>query len=119
VNWICTDLEGSADAVLPQGPYDLIVWVRYVHHTLSPHLAARLAPGGHLLCEQHLETSALVVGPKSPAFRYHPGQLERAFPGLRVVHYAEGLVVDPDGRNVALAQLIAKSPDQLRDGAHS
>jgi 2-polyprenyl-3-methyl-5-hydroxy-6-metoxy-1,4-benzoquinol methylase len=111
VNWLCADLEDPADAVLPTGPYDLIVWVRYVHHALLPHLAARLARGGHLLCEQHLRTSAEVVGPKNPAFRYEPQQLERAASGLRVVHYREGLIVDPDGRTAALAQLIAAAAD--------
>ncbi len=56
VNWLCGDLEETPDDVLPHGPYDLIVWVRYVNHALLPHLAARLRSGGHLVCEQHLAT---------------------------------------------------------------
>jgi tellurite methyltransferase len=111
VNWICGDLEETADEALPHGPYDVIVWVRFVNHALLPRLAARLAPGGHLLCEQHLVSSAEVAGPRNPAFRYEPEQLRRSAAGLRVVHYREGLVVDPDGRTVALAQLIARSAD--------
>jgi tellurite methyltransferase len=109
VNWLCADLEGTPDAVLPDGPYDLIVWVRYVNAALPPPLAARLAPGGHLLCEQHLATSAEVVGPKNGAFRLQPGELRDSASGLHVVHYREGLVVDPDGRPAALAQLLART----------
>jgi 2-polyprenyl-3-methyl-5-hydroxy-6-metoxy-1,4-benzoquinol methylase len=110
-NWLCADLEDAPDAQLPGGPYDLIVWVRYVNHALLPHLAARLAPGGHLLCEQHLATSMEVVGPKSLTFRLQPEQLLRMASALHVVHYHEGLVVDPDGRAAALAQLIARTAD--------
>jgi hypothetical protein len=63
-----------------------------------------------VLVEQHLVTSAEVVGPTSSAFRLAPGELERASAGLAPVYYREGLVVDPDGRRAALAQLIAKHP---------
>jgi SAM-dependent methyltransferase len=109
VNWLCGDLEETSESVLPAGPYDLIVWVRYVNHALWPHLAARLGHGGALLCEQHLVTAAEVVGPRNPAFRFEPGQLLRAASDLAVVDYREGFVVDPDGRTAALAQLVARS----------
>jgi SAM-dependent methyltransferase len=109
VSWHCADLEEDPDA-LPSGPYDLVVWVRYVNAALWPAVVARLAPGGHVLVEQHLVTSAEVVGPTSSAFRLAPGELERASAGLAPVYYREGLVVDPDGRRAALAQLIAKHP---------
>ncbi len=111
VNWLCGDLEETPDDVLPRGPYDLIVWVRYVNHALLPHLAARLRPGGHLICEQHLATPAEVVGPRSAAFRLQPEQLLCSAASLSVVHYREGFVVDPDGRTAALAQLVAKTAD--------
>ena len=109
VGWHCLDLEEDPGA-LPRGPYDLIVWVRYVNAALWRPLVERLAPGGHLLCEQHLETTAEVVGPSTTAFRLAPLELRRAATGLEVVHYHEGLVVDPDGRTAALAQLIARRP---------
>jgi SAM-dependent methyltransferase len=118
VRWLCADLDGDLERELPPGRYDLIVWVRYVNAALPPHLAARLAPGGHLVCEQHLATAAEVVGPRSAAFRLQPGELRRWAAGLTVVYEHEGLVVDPDGRTAALAQLIASSP-QMRGRAHS
>ena len=110
IDWHCADLEEDPDA-LPRGPYDLVVWVRYVNAALWRPLVERLAPGGYVLVEQHLVTSAEVVGPSSAAFRLAPRELERGAAGLELVHYLEGLVVDPDGRTAALAQLIARRPD--------
>lgn len=104
--WSCTDLDDEPDTALPPGPFDLIVWVRYVHRALMPHLLARLASGGALLCEQHLATTAEVTGPTSAAFRLAPGELVRSAPGLDVLHAYEGLLTDPDGRTVAVAQLV-------------
>jgi tellurite methyltransferase len=106
VDWLCEDLDGDPERALPAGPFDLIVWVRYVHRTLMPHLIARLAAGGALLCEQHLTTDAPVAGPTSAGFRLAPGELRGSAAGLRIAYSFEGLVVDPDGRSVALAQLI-------------
>jgi tellurite methyltransferase len=106
VNWLCEDLDEDPERALPAGPFDLIVWVRYVHRTLMPHLLARLADGGALLCEQHLATDIAVAGPTSARFRLAPGELQSSVSGLRIACAYEGLVVDPDGRSVALAQLI-------------
>jgi tellurite methyltransferase len=108
IDWLCVDLDDDLERVLPGGSFDLIVWVRYIHHTLLPHLVARLAVGGALLCEQHLSTDAPVAGP-SAQFRLTPGELERSAGHLRVLHSYEGPIVDPDGRPVALAQLIAEN----------
>jgi tellurite methyltransferase len=106
LSWLCEDLDEDPERALPAGPFDLIVWVRYVHRTLMPHLLARLGDGGALLCEQHLATDVPVAGPTSAGFRLAPGELRRSAPGLRIAYSHEGLVVDPDGRSVALAQLI-------------
>jgi tellurite methyltransferase len=108
VDWLYADLD-DPERALPAGRFDLIVWARYVHKTLMPYLIARLAPGGALLCEQHLITDEPVAGPTSTAFRLAPGELNRAADGLRVEYSYEGLVVDPDGRSVALAQLIGRT----------
>jgi SAM-dependent methyltransferase len=107
VEWLCVDLDEECASVLPVGGFDLIVWVRYVHRTLLPLLAARLNIGGILLCEQHVATAEPVAGPTSSEFRLAPGELARAAQPFRVLHSYEGLVTDPDGRRVALAQLVA------------
>jgi tellurite methyltransferase len=108
IEWLCADLDADPARALPAGAFDLIVWVRYVHRTLLPHLVARLTPGGSLLCEQHLLTGEAVAGPTSTQFRLAPGELSAAAHGLRIEHSFEGLAADPDGRSVALAQLIGK-----------
>jgi tellurite methyltransferase len=107
VGWHWIDLEEQPDA-LPIGPYNLVVWVRYVNAALWPAVVSRLAPGGHVLVEQHLVTSADVVGPTSAAFRLAPGELARAGADLATVYEHEGLLADPDGRTAAVAQLIAR-----------
>jgi hypothetical protein len=61
-----------------------------------------------LLCEQHLATTTQVAGPTSPEFRLAPGELQRAATKLTVLYSHEGIVVDPDGRTVALAQLVGR-----------
>lgn len=110
IDWLCIDLDEPgvpALPALPQARYDLIVWVRYIQRALMPHLIARLAPGGVLLCEQHLATSTPVAGPSNPNFRLQPGELRTSAAGLDVSYDYEGLVTDPDGRDVMLAQLVA------------
>jgi SAM-dependent methyltransferase len=111
VQWLAVDLDEDADVSLPNGPYGAIVWVRYVNRQLMPSLLRRLRAGGYLLCEQHLTTTADVVGPKSPEFRLEPGELRASAVALDVLFYREGLVIDPDGRTAALAQLVARIPD--------
>jgi SAM-dependent methyltransferase len=108
IEWQHADLDEDPESALPAGPFDLIVWVRYIHPTLMPHVLARLGRGGTLLCEQHLTTQAEVAGPASTAFRLQPGELQRAAASLHVLHYYEGLIADPDGRSVALAQLVGQ-----------
>jgi SAM-dependent methyltransferase len=106
VDWRVADFD-EPEPALPSN-FELIVWVRYVNRALLPRVIARLNPGGHLICEQHLETTADVAGPRSSGFRLRAGELREAAQSLAVRHYNEGLVVDPDGRTVALAQLVAR-----------
>ena len=112
IDWRCVDLDDDVTSVLPVDRYDLIVWVRYVHRTLLPHLVARLDIGGTLLSEQHLTAAAPVAGPANAEFRLTPGELARGAADLDVLHSYEGLVVDPDDRRVALAQLVARRSSQ-------
>jgi len=108
VNWIEADLDSEDTTWVPaERHYDLIVTVRYVSMDLLRVLLGRLDDGGYLLCEQHLVTNRDVVGPTNPMFRVEPNELLRAAQALRILFYYEGIVVDPDGRPAALAQLIA------------
>lgn len=119
VRWIEGDLEEEPEALLPAGPYDLIVMVRYVNPNLYPLLLDRLADKGIFLCEEHLQSDEEdVIGPRNPDYRLSPGELLQsvtavAAPKHRVLSYREGKVTDPDGRRAALAQLVLRrEPDR-------
>lgn len=116
IRWIEADLDPDPDAVLPEGPYDLIVVVRYVHRGILAPLWKRLAPGGALLCEQHVDSTEEVVGPRHADFRMRPNELLRAVlalgPDVEVRDYREGVVLDPDGRRAALAQIVSFRGDK-------
>lgn len=106
VNWIELDLDTGIPG---DDRYDLILMIRYVNPTLLRSLTERLRPGGYLLCEEHLVTTAEVVGPENPRFRVQPGELEKAASQMHVVFCEETLHADPDGRSVALARLVARA----------
>lgn len=103
-----SDLDhGLPDAIASDTRYDLIVVVRYVNTKLVKDLCNLLAPGGALVCEEHLVSAEDVAGPSTPAWRVGPGELLEAARSLDIRFYREGLILDPDGRRVSLAQLIA------------
>lgn len=106
VNWIERDLDTGIPG---DDRYDLILMIRYVNPTLLGSLPERLRPGGYLLCEEHLVTTAEVIGPENPRFRVQPGELEKAASQMHVVFCEETLHADPDGRSVALARLVARA----------
>ncbi|TDJ33724.1 MAG: class I SAM-dependent methyltransferase [Gammaproteobacteria bacterium] len=106
VNWIELDLDTGIPG---EDRYDLILMIRYVNSTLLRSLTERLRPGGYLLCEEHLVTTAEVIGPENPRFRVQPGELEKAASQMHVVFCEETLHADPDGRSVALARLVARA----------
>lgn len=107
VNLIEHDLDAPLEMA---GDYQLILVIRYVNLPLLTRLAGHLAPGGWLICEQHMISDAEVIGPTTPAFRVAPGALAAAVPGLEVQALEEGLVTEPDGRLAALSQLVARRP---------
>lgn len=104
------DLESAAAALdgFPGQPYNLAVFMRYTDMALVEALPRAIAPGGYLIAEMHLETDEKVAGPRSPRFRVATGALQKAGATLDLLHYYEGLVTDPDGRTVALAQLVGR-----------
>ena len=107
-NFSVGDLSANWDTTLPVGrQYDLIVIVRYINTPLVEDLCNRLAAGGFLICEQHLQSNSDVAGPRRSSYRLGPGSLAAALAPLDLRYYREGIVEDPDGRSVALAQAIA------------
>lgn len=129
--FVVHDLESpSLPQKLTQAP-QLIVVFRYLNLDLLSKLAARLAVGGRLIVEVHLQSDAAVGGPGSARFRAAPGTVRQAVldrqlsqqadleaeqgvqavaePGKLVVeHDYEGPITDPDGSPMALAQLVVR-----------
>lgn len=105
ITWMERDLDDGLPGALRD--YDLIVIIRYLDLLLVHTAAERLHQGGYLICETHLQTTEEVAGPSGDGFRAEPGALRKAASDLDIVMYDEGLSLDPDGRQVALAQLVA------------
>jgi SAM-dependent methyltransferase len=100
-----TDLDDFAPE---RESFDLITVIRYRNPGLWPRLVAALAPDGWILVEHHMKTTADVAGPSSPDFRLDPGELLRAFDGLRVVHYSETIEpADDETATYAIARAVA------------
>jgi len=109
VNWLEHDLD---EPLSLHDAYQLILTIRYVNLPLIRQLAANLAPGGFLVIEQHLASTATVIGPTNPAYRVNSGDLLAAAGDLQILYLEEGLVADPDGRTAALARLVARRERQ-------
>jgi SAM-dependent methyltransferase len=115
INWIEHDLDEPL-ALAPG--YTLILAVRFMNLPLIRAVTAWLAPGGFLVCEEHLVTEAEVAGPTDPAFRVQAGELRELAQGLRVRHFEETLTEDPDQRPWPW-RLVAQNPgksDRPRPG---
>lgn len=104
------DLEPASSSLdgLEDRQFNLALMIRYTDFQLVEAIPRALAPGGYLIAEMHLQTDESVAGPRNPRFRMAPGELRRACAALELLHYHEGLVTDPDGRRVALAQVVGR-----------
>ena len=105
LNWIEHDLDEPYPF---DTDYDLIVVMWYVNLGLISRLCDCLAPGGFLLCEEHLITDREVIGPSSINFRVAPGVLREAVSGLDVLLYEESIEMNSEGEQVASARVVAK-----------
>lgn len=112
IKCVAADLGADPAAVerAAGDPYDLALVIRYANLSLIRLLPGAIRPGGYVMVEKHLVTEADVVGPRDPRFRARPGELEQAATGFEILEYREGVVEDPDGRRVALAQLLGRVP---------
>ena len=105
VNWIEHDLDQPFDF---DADYNVILVMWFVDLPLVKKLCECLAPGGYLLCQEHLVSDADVIGPGNPAFRVLPGELRAAVSGLEVLDYAESVESTPEGDRVASARVVAR-----------
>jgi SAM-dependent methyltransferase len=86
LNFVVADLTTHP---LPQGCYDVVLCFRYLERSLWPAMARALRPGGALLVETFTEEHRRGRNDFPPEFCLGPGELLRAFPGLRIAVYRE------------------------------
>jgi SAM-dependent methyltransferase len=102
------DLEAEP---LPGGEYDVIVKLNYLQRDLFPVLAAALRPGGLLVVETFAEAHVGELGNRfDPRFVLGSNELLRAFPGLVVRRYREG-VAERSGGLRGVAGIVAQRSD--------
>ena len=95
----------------PAGAFDVIVVAHFLERSLFPALIAALRPGGLLFYQTWTREAVTGRGPANPAYRLEPGELLRAFAGLRVLAYREeGCVGDATSGMRDQAWLVAMKP---------
>jgi tellurite methyltransferase len=106
INWIEHDLDEPYQF---DSDYDLIIILWYVNLALVTRLCSCLAPGGYLLCEEHLITDLKVIGPGNLNFRVAPGVLRDAVSGVDVLLYEESIELTAEGEQIASARVVVKN----------
>ena len=106
INWIEQDLDQPYQF---DTDYDLIIVMWYVNPGLISRLCDCLAPGGYLLCEEHLITDEEVIGPTCSDYRVAPGDLLETVSGVDVLLYEESIEMNSDGERVASARVVVKN----------
>jgi SAM-dependent methyltransferase len=111
-----TGVDRDADALAPlqgvgeilladieNGPWPLagrqfaaVVVTNYLWRPLFPRILEAVAPGGVLLHETFAQGNETVGKPSRADFLLAPGELLRAYDGLRVVAYEDGFLSGPD-----------------------
>jgi hypothetical protein len=103
----------AGDAVdLPVQTFDAVVVTNYLWRPLLPTLLHSVSAGGVLIYETFATGNETVGKPSRPDFLLQPGELLRAFAGLRVVAYEDGFI-DAPARFVQRLVAVAPDPAQL------
>jgi tellurite methyltransferase len=93
---------------LPDNTYDAVVCINYLQRDLFAQLEHALLPGGLLIVETFGRAHLDELGADfNPAYVLERNELLRAFPGLHVVHYREG-VTQRSGAPRGVASIVAQ-----------
>ncbi len=85
--------------------YDLVLVFYYLERAILAQLERSLRPGGLLLYKTYVRDDRDLTSKRAnPAHLLEPGELLRAFPGLRVLHHREYTT------RRAVAELVAQKP---------
>jgi SAM-dependent methyltransferase len=86
---VLADLESGPWPFADQ-TFDAVVVTNYLWRPLLPAIGAALAPGGVLIYETFAHGQQTIGRPSRADFLLQPGELLRAFSGLRVVAFEDG-----------------------------
>jgi len=95
---ICETIEADIESdpwPLAGRQFAAVVVTNYLWRPLYPRILESLAPGGLLLHETFAQGQETVGKPSRPDFLLAPGELLRAYPGLRVVAFEDGFLDEP------------------------
>ena len=95
VQTLAADLEDGTPWPLGGRRFSAVVVTNYLHRPLFDALRQALVPGGLLIYETFMQGNERYGKPSNPRFLLAPGELWAAFPGLRVLGFAQGAVVQP------------------------
>lgn len=105
---VVADLE-AAPWPLPGRRFDAVLVTNYLWRPLWPALRAALNEGGVLIYETFAHGQHLIGRPSRPDFMLQPGELLRAFAGMQVVAYEDGLESGPVRRVQRLVAVAGRS----------
>ncbi len=106
---VCVDLEAGPPPLAGQR-FDAVVVMNYLHRPLFAAISGWLAPHGILIYETFAKGQELVGRPTNPDFLLQRGELLRAFAGLTVVAFEDGIVNEGQTRVV---QRLCASADSM------
>jgi SAM-dependent methyltransferase len=99
----CEAVGETLLADIENGPWPLagrqfaaVVVTNYLWRPLFAQIVEAVAPGGVLLHETFAQGNETVGKPSRADFLLAPGELLRAYAGLRVVAYEDGFLPEPD-----------------------
>lgn len=107
VEWVQADLTA---ALLPAGPFDVVMQYNYLDRTRLPEFLEAVQPGGHFMAEAFLEQQReLGWGPTSDAHLLKRGELWSLVGHYEIV-LAREVIEILDGRTRAVASILARRP---------
>jgi len=98
------DLESQPR--LPDGPFDLLLNIFYLHRPLLPDLLKRVTAGGMAVFRTFSRAGPAQFGSVNPEFALRPGELLEIFAGWDVLFHEEGL--EPSRKGGSLAGIVAR-----------
>jgi SAM-dependent methyltransferase len=96
--------------------FDAVVVTHYLWRPLLPALRDGLADGGVLIYETFADGQQHIGRPRRPEFLLEPGELLRAFAGLHLLAFEDGLLTDPPRCVQRLAAVQATSSSRPATG---